>query len=67
MRVRTCSQPVQAEMLKASLEAQGFRALILNKRDSSYGMFGEVEVHVPVIEVEQVLALLDSLNEQDPT
>jgi hypothetical protein len=41
------SNPIGAEMVKSRLEAEGIRALILNKRDSSYGMFGPVEVHVP--------------------
>ena len=47
--------------MKGSLEAQGIQALILNKRDSSYGTFGEVEVLVPVADAERALAWLDSL------
>lgn len=64
--IRKVSQPFQADLLKATLEGQGIPALILNKRDSSYGMFGEVEVHVGQSDAEraaEVLAALDGPSE----
>lgn len=60
--VDAVSQPFQAELLKASLEQQGFQVLILNKRDSSYGAFGLVEVYVPTGEAARAKAWLDSLH-----
>ena len=59
--IRTVPQPFQADLLKGSLEAQGIQALILNKRDSSYGTFGEVEVLVPAADAQRALAWLNSL------
>lgn len=50
--------PIGAEMVKSRLEAAGIRAVILNKRDSSYGMFGSVEVHVPEADVERAQSCL---------
>lgn len=39
-------QPYQAEIAKDVLENEGIDAVILNKRDSSYVVFGSIEVHV---------------------
>ena len=60
-RIQTVPQPFQADLLKATLEAQGFSALILNKRDSSYGTFGEVEVHVLAQDAQRAADWLASL------
>ena len=60
-RIQTVPQPFQADLLKATLEAQGFSVLILNKRDSSYGTFGEVEVHVPAQDAQRAADWLASL------
>jgi hypothetical protein len=38
--------PFQAEIVKQMLESNGIEAAILNKQDSSYLNFGEVEVFV---------------------
>ena len=59
-RIQTVPQPFQADLLKATLEAQGFSVLILNKRDSSYGTFGEVEVHVPAQDAQRAADWLAS-------
>ena len=59
-RIQTVPQPFQADLLKATLEAQGFSVLILNKRDSSYGTFGEVEVHVPALDAQRAADWLAS-------
>lgn len=50
--------PIGAEMIKSQLEAAGIHAVILNKQDSSYGMFGPVEVHVPETELERAQTCL---------
>ena len=60
-RIRTVPQPFQADLLKATVEAQGIQVLILNKRDSSYGTFGEVEVHVAGADADKANAFLAQL------
>ncbi|MCH1582462.1 MAG: DUF2007 domain-containing protein [Flavobacteriales bacterium] len=45
--VHSDGQTFGAELVKSQLEAVGINAIVLNKRDSSYGMFGPVEVYVP--------------------
>lgn len=40
------TQPYQAEMVKDILEDNGIEAVILNQKDSSYNLFGEINVMV---------------------
>lgn len=35
-----------AHLIKGLLESQGIRTLMLNQKDSSYMMFGEIELYV---------------------
>ncbi|MCX6281995.1 MAG: DUF2007 domain-containing protein [Bacteroidetes bacterium] len=41
----------KAEIIKGMLEEEGIPSVILNKQDSSYIAFGEVELFVPIEEV----------------
>ena len=41
------SHSFSVELRKNQLDAAGIQSLLLNKRDSSYGMFGPVELWVP--------------------
>jgi len=38
--------PVGIEILRARLESEGMRVVVLNKMDSSYLNFGDVELYV---------------------
>lgn len=42
------SSPVRAEIVKGVLEDNGIQAVILNKKESVYQIFGNYEVMVPV-------------------
>ena len=44
--VHSDSMPFGAEVYRTRLEAAGIKVVVLNKQDSSYGMFGSVEVYV---------------------
>lgn len=48
----------QAEIIKSLLEEYDIQAIILNKRDSAYNMFGEVEIHVLREDVIKAIQLL---------
>lgn len=48
----------QAEMVRSLLQAHGIEAIVLNKRDSAYNLFGEVEVHVLRKDVIKAIQLL---------
>ncbi|MEI6883161.1 MAG: DUF2007 domain-containing protein [Bacteroidota bacterium] len=41
----------KAEIMRGLLEEEGIQAVIVNKQDSSYISFGEIEVFVPRDEV----------------
>ena len=56
--VHSDGQTFGAELVKSQLEAEGIQAVVLNKRDSSYGMFGPVEVYVPISEAERAQSCL---------
>ncbi|MCS6969206.1 MAG: DUF2007 domain-containing protein [Cytophagales bacterium] len=45
-KVYDADHPLQAEVIKNFLQLYGIQAVIINKQDSSYGLFGQVEVHV---------------------
>jgi len=54
-------QPWQAEMAKQILEENGIEAVVMNRRDSSYTVFGEVEVYVVKEDVEKGKELLKNI------
>ena len=41
----------KAEIIKGMLEEEGIQAVIVNKQDSSYISFGEIELLVPLEDV----------------
>ncbi|WP_448519222.1 putative signal transducing protein [Rhodoflexus sp.] len=45
-KIYSAANPAQAEMIKILLQENDIQAILLNKRDSVYNMFGEAEVHV---------------------
>lgn len=44
----TTKNYTEASIIKGMLEENEIRALVLNKQDSNYLSFGEIEVYVPV-------------------
>ncbi|MCD6333127.1 MAG: DUF2007 domain-containing protein [Bacteroidales bacterium] len=44
--VYTVNKPYQAEIIKDLLEKNGITTVIMNKRDSTYLAFGEIEIYV---------------------
>jgi hypothetical protein len=44
--VFTSNKPFQGEIVKQMLENNGIDAVVINKQDSSYLTFGDVEVYV---------------------
>jgi hypothetical protein len=52
----------QAEILKALLEEENIVSIIINKKDSSYLSFGEVEVYVKTEDVLQAKQVAIKLN-----
>ena len=48
VKVYSSDRMIQAEIIREKLEQNNIAAVIVNKQDSSYPVFGVTEVHVPV-------------------
>jgi len=53
-------QMIQAELARETLDQNGIPAVIVNKQDSSYPIFGMCEVHVPVSDLAQAQTILEN-------
>jgi len=49
--VYTTDKLYKAELFRGMLEEEGIESIIINKQDSSYISFGEVELYVPREEI----------------
>jgi hypothetical protein len=59
--IYTTDKTWQAEIAKQVLLENGIEAVIINKRDSSYLTFGEVEVYVSIENTEKSKKLLTNI------
>lgn len=48
----------QHQLLEANVEV-----ILLNKKDSSYGTFGQIELYVPALQAEKAKLILKKLDE----
>lgn len=53
-------QSYRAEIVKDVLEDAGVKAVILNKKDSSYNNFGALEVHVLPADVMKAKRIIEN-------
>lgn len=51
-KIFSTPDPYQAEIIAGNLRSEGIEAVVLNKRDSMYTIFGQAEVYVPENNVE---------------
>ena len=54
-KIYESKKPYRAEIVKDILEQHYIKAIIMNRKDSAYDIFGHIEVHV---EAEKVLTAL---------
>lgn len=64
-KIKVYTNAIEAEIVKQMLEESGIPAIILNKQDSSYLVFGKIELYVNQQDEEQALILIDSTIEKD--
>ena len=64
--LKTSNQVFELEMMKGFLLENGINAVIMNKQDSSYQVFGECELLVKEEDVNQAEELLNKTNERNP-
>ncbi len=59
-KVYESKMPYRAEIVKDILEQQGIGAIIMDKKDSAYDIFGQLEVHVNVESVLNALKIIEN-------
>ncbi|NIJ53563.1 putative signal transducing protein [Dyadobacter arcticus] len=52
------TQPIRAEIAREILEQNGIAAVIVDRKDSSYPIFGMCEVHVPAGDLSRAQTIL---------
>ncbi len=64
-KIKDYTNAIEAEIVKQMLEENGIPAIVLNKQDSSYLVFGKIELYVNQQDEEQALMLIDSTVEKE--
>ena len=65
VKIRTYTTRVQAEIVKLMLVENDIPAVLMNKQDSSYPVFGNIELLVDKEHQLEAVALIDSFSEED--
>ena len=60
IKVYSSNNPNQAIIIKQMLEENGINVVLFNKQDSSYLMFGPIELYVHEEEINQAKKLLEN-------
>ncbi len=58
-KVYESKKPYRAEIVKDVLEQNGIQTIIMDRKDSAYNIFGQLEVHVGVEEVLNALKIIE--------
>jgi len=64
IKILSTNNPNKAEITKQMLEEQNINVVLLNKQDSSYLMFGLIELFVPKNQEKEAIALLKEINDE---
>ena len=67
IKVLSTDNPNKAAIVKQMLEENNIKVVLLNKQDSSYLMFGLVELYVQEDQVEKTENLLKKINNERNT
>ena len=67
IKVLSTDNPNKAAIVKQMLEENSIKVVLLNKQDSSYLMFGLVELYVQEDQVEKTENLLKEINNERNT
>ncbi len=60
IKVFKSERMIRAEIIREKLEQGGIPAVIVNKQDSSYPVFGVSEVHVPFSELSKAQKIVEN-------
>ncbi len=65
VKIRTYTNRVEAEIVKLMLVENDIPAVLMNKQDSSYPVFGNIELLVDKEHQLEAVALIDSFSGED--
>jgi len=63
VKLATLNNLQKAEILRTLLESEGIETVVLNKKDSAYAVFGELEIYC---HAENALKALEILEKNQP-
>lgn len=64
-KIKVYTNAIEAEIVKQMLEESGIPAIVLNKQDSSYLVFGKIELYVNQQDEQQALVLIESTTDSE--
>ena len=64
-KIKVYTNAIEAEIVKQMLVESGIPAIVLNKQDSSYLVFGKIELYVNQQDEQQALVLIESTTESE--
>ncbi|MDA9807855.1 DUF2007 domain-containing protein [Flavobacteriales bacterium] len=64
IKILSTNNPNKAEITKQMLEENNINVVLLNKQDSSYNMFGAIELFVTENQKEKATAILKEIEDE---
>ena len=64
IKILSTNNPNKAEITKQMLEENNINVVLLNKQDSSYMMFGGIELFVPINQEDNATAILKEIEDE---
>lgn len=65
VNIYSTGNPIEAEIILSMLKENGIQAVEMNKRDSSYQSFGNIELYCPQNQVLHALHLIRENNKHE--
>ena len=64
IKIFSSNNPIEIEIIKQMLEENDLFSVILNRQDSSYNMFGTIDLHITEEDQEKAIELLKQNNNE---
>lgn len=61
IKLLSTENPNKAEIIKQMLEENDINVVLLNKQDSSYNMFGTIELYVEEVNIDSANSLISEV------